>query len=385
MLGWVPCPANLGAALWQIPPIDGVFSGDLNSLTAPGRPSLHWEFKAVTTVDQLRIVEFTLSGPADRFSVEARLDAKGQGTWRVPDSELELGPWFAALTSPWAGFLSGITLSGRLAFSGKGRRDGENLTGRVSFSLKQGRFNDSTHKLTLEGVDLVLVIEDLAANRTAPLQMLSWTGGSYDPVTFGPGRVVFAVDGEQVRVSEASVALLGGTLDLGEFVFALNHPEVTVDARVVGIEVAQLLPLLPPVLAEARGRVDGAVRIKRDASGLQIGAGYLSLQKGQLAQLRLAPTPGLLSGSLPATVLKYYPGLGKIETGEVPLRAEVLEVTFTPEGDAEGRTASVRLAGGPIDPKLRAPIDLKVNVRGPLDSLVKFGTSSRLHFGGGTK
>jgi len=32
---------------------------------------------------------------------------------------------------------------------------------------------------------------------------------------------------------------------------------------------------------------------------------------------------------------------------------------------------------------LRAPIDLTINVRGPLESLVKFGTNSRLRFGGG--
>ena len=106
----------------------------------------------------------------------------------------------------------------------------------------------------------------------------------------------------------------------------------------------------------------------------------LSLRAGETAELRLAPTPGLLSASLPAAALKYYPGLGGIEMGTVPLKATLLEVAFTPQGDAEGRTAMVHLIGGPVDPTLTAPIDLNVNVRGPLETLIKFG--SRLRFGG---
>ena len=43
-------------------------------------------------------------------------------------------------------------------------------------------------------------------------------------------------------------------------------------------------------------------------------------------------------------------------------------------------------AGGPSDPELTAPIDAKINVRGPLESLVKIGadlgTDPRLRFRG---
>jgi len=61
--------------------------------------------------------------------------------------------------------------------------------------------------------------------------------------------------------------------------------------------------------------------------------------------------------------------------------ARELEIRLTPEGDAEGRTARVRLKGGPADPALRAPVELEVNVRGPLDSLVQFSTHHRVRFG----
>jgi hypothetical protein len=48
-------------------------------------------------------------------------------------------------------------------------------------------------------------------------------------------------------------------------------------------------------------------------------------------------------------------------------------MTFTPDGDAEGRTAVIHLEGGPADPRLRAPINLTFNVRGPLQELMNFG------------
>src|SRR5205807_1006665 len=110
-----------------------------------------------------------------------------------------------------------------------------------------------------------------------------------------------------------------------------------------------------------------------DESGLEIGNGKLTLRQGETADLRLAVQPGWLTTSLPPAIVKYFPAFRKIENGEIPIRARVLEITFTPDGDAQGRTARVHVAGGPTDPQLTAPMDLNVNVRGPLESLVKIG------------
>jgi hypothetical protein len=38
-----------------------------------------------------------------------------------------------------------------------------------------------------------------------------------------------------------------------------------------------------------------------------------------------------------------------------------------------------------VDPALKSPVVLQINVRGPLESVVKFGTHSKLRFGGGGK
>ncbi|HVS52809.1 MAG TPA: YdbH domain-containing protein [Opitutaceae bacterium] len=378
----VACARVTRADDLSLPLVSGELAGDYTPLNLPGAPTLHWKLALAAGAGDTRAMTLAVDGPGTALRSTLELADMASGTWRIEEAQAEIAPWFAALVPRLGREFAGAAASGHIELRGEGSwRDGA-LGGRGVLTLREAHLDDPAHKLSLDGVTLDLTIADLTTRRSAPAQTLTWTGGRYDVVQLGAGRVVFAVTGDEVRVAEATLAAFGGELRLGEFVVSLARPEFAVTARAIGLDVQQLLPLLPPVLADAHGRVDGELAVKRDASGLQIGAGRLALRAGESADLRLAPRPGLLSASLPPTVLKYYPGLGQIETGQIPLRADLLEVEFTPEGDAEGRTASVHLAGGPVDPKLRAPVDLVVNVRGPLQSLLKLGTDSRLHFGG---
>jgi hypothetical protein len=362
--------------------VSGELSGDYTPLNLPGAPTLHWKLGLAPDTRDTRALTLDVEGTGTVLHLTLKLTDLESGTWRIEDGKVDIAPWLAAVLARLGDEFAGASAAGRLAVTGEGTWREGLPAGRATIVLRDGRLDDPAHKLSLEGMALDLTIDDLAARRSAPAQTLTWTSGRYDVVPLGPGRIEFALAGDAVRVTAAVLSAFGGELRLGEFTISLTRPEFAVTARATALDVQQLLPLLPPVLAEAHGRLDGSLTLKRDASGIQIGAGRLALRRGEAADLRLAPRPGLLSASLPPTVLKYYPGLGQIETGQIPLRAELLEIEFTPQGDAEGRTASVHLAGGPVDPKLHAPVDLVVNVRGPLESLVKLGTNSRLHFGG---
>jgi hypothetical protein len=72
-----------------------------------------------------------------------------------------------------------------------------------------------------------------------------------------------------------------------------------------------------------------------------------------------------------------------VEMGQASLLAERFEVRIDPDGDAEGRTATVNIVGGPVDKTLKAPLVLTINVRGPLAPLIKFGSTPGLQIGGG--
>ncbi len=366
---------------WRVPPLDGELSGELTLAARPEVP-VKWTFTVSTARPRERDGILTLQAPGLSIRAEVTVDPVGEGTWRRAVAEIDLTRWFTVGTPYLPNDYLPLTVQGTLAFSGEGTwRDGQ-LAGRAVVSLRNGRIDDPARKLVLEGVETEVTFEDLAAPRTASAQLLTWRSGQYDTIALGAGRIVFALAGDELRLEETMAHVLGGELRLGAVVISTKKPDISVTATVSGVDVTQLLFLLPPILADAKGRLDGQLALRRDEAGLQIGTGNLTLRPGETAELRLAPTPGLLSASLPAAVLKHYPGLGKIEMGEVPLRADSLEVTFTPQGDAEGRSAWVHVTGGPVDPKLTAPIDLTVNVRGPLNSLIKFGTDSRLRFGG---
>lgn len=138
--------------------------------------------------------------------------------------------------------------------------------------------------------------------------------------------------------------------------------------------------LLPETLSEARGRLDGELAATWSAAdGLQLGAGWLGLSEGQGASVRLASAPGLITGQLGASNPAFGP-LQRVELGRTVLDVSLLRASFTPKGDVNGRTASLRLHAEPIDPQLKAPLVIDVNVAGPLDQLIKLGMDGRVRF-----
>lgn len=369
-----------------LPPLDGELSGRFAATLLGGAPELEWKLQLRSANPFERRIGFEVAGPGLQVRGAAVLDPAGEGTWEISAARIDLGEWFGWL-APHAGpALSGVTMAGSLEATGQGTWRGGRLGGKAVLSLREGRYDDSSRKVLLEGISVDVEVADIAARRTEPEQVFTWRSGRYDVVPLGVGRIEFVLEGERLSVNKAAIDVFGGELTLPSLVMSTTRPEFSVIARMEGIAVEQILFLLPSVLSEGFGRLDGEVALERDEGGLRIGDGRLALRPGETADLRLAVKPGWLSTSLPPDVLKYFPGFRKIETGEIPLRARVLEMTFTPLGDAEGRTAWVHVAGGPTDPQLTAPIDTRINVRGPLDQLVKIGadvgTDSRLRFQG---
>ncbi len=383
MVGFCAAPIALP---WKIPPLDGEVEGDFTPGKEGAAPTLHWKISVRTARPRERLVDLAIDGPELRVRLTATLDPAGEGTWELRDAEIDLGRWLPLVPAVWPGFsLGGVALGGTVTAAGAGAVRGGVPNGRAKIAWRGGRVEDPAHKLTIEGLAGEIVVEDFATRRTAPAQVITWTGGRYDIAELGGGRVSFAVDGTRLLIDDLKLAVFGGEVVLSAMEVSLARPEVEMTAKIYGVDAALVLPLFPKLATSASGRLDGSLTLRRDKDGVHLGQGRLALPAGSTADVLLKPTPGLLTQSLPGTVRKHYPGLADLEAGRVPLRAEVLEVTFDPAGDAEGRTARVRLAGGPVDPRMRAPIDLTLNVRGPLDLLVKFGTNSRLHWGGGNK
>jgi hypothetical protein len=63
-----------------------------------------------------------------------------------------------------------------------------------------------------------------------------------------------------------------------------------------------------------------------------------------------------------------------IELGQSDLRVKTLDVLLTPEGDEQGRSATVRLVAQPTQPGTAVKeVSFDVNVSGPLNAVLKLG------------
>jgi len=132
----------------------------------------------------------------------------------------------------------------------------------------------------------------------------------------------------------------------------------------------------------AEGRVEGQVTVRLASGTLDQFEATLGLVPGTVGVVSFQPSPGLLTDYVPAAVRKYYPGLEAIELGRTPLEAKVLRLTTYPGGDAEGRSARLRVEGRPRDPQFIAPLELDVNVTGPVENLLRKALDSRFRIGG---
>lgn len=370
------------AASWALPPLDGNISAEVTPFFLPGAPAMRLELNVRTTAPGVREVTFAVQ--ADGLSLEgvARLDARAEGEWRVSNGSVDLAAWSGPLLSRFAPATGG-SVGGRVRVIAAGTLRGGSVEGSAELELDGGSYDNPAKKMAITGLAAKVRIADLRTLRSEPGQVATWEGGSVDQLAIGAGRVRFRLEENAAHIEEARVAVLGGELTVPRATVAFNASSYSLAASLTGAQLGAMLPLLPPLLASARGSLDGRVDLRSDAEGIRIESAHLALRSGETAELRFLPTPGFISGQLPARVRQYYPGLVQLETGGIPLRAERLELVMSAEGDELGRTAVVALEGGPADPALRAPLVINVNVRGPLDQVVAFGTHSRLRFGGG--
>lgn len=365
-------------AEWKLPPVDGELSGQFSAAILGVVPKLKWKLKVATPRPRERTVEFSIEGMKFHVNGDAQVDPVGDGAWRIAEAEIDLGEWFALFAPEFEKEIGSASLAGTLSMDAEGTWRGGQLDGRAAIHLRGGRIDDPKHKVSLEGIELSLVVEDIAKRRTAPAQYIAWTSGHYDQVQLGAGRIDFSVADDTVNIPRAVVQLFGGELSVTGISFSRKLPKFSVAAQVTGFELSELAKLVPKIIASARGQVDGYIELNHDDSGFDLGSGFLGLREGAPAELRLVPTPGILSSVLPPSIKKVYTGIAKVEQEGLPLLAEVLQMRFVPDRDEQGRTAWVHVAGRPVDPGFKGPVDLTINVRGPLDELINLGANSAM-------
>ncbi len=342
------------------------------AVTIVARPDAHGKWKAQTTV----------AGPGLTLAGEASYElSSGELEFRVPELALDFAPWeaFVRAVAPMPD--GDWKIAGKVSGAVEGRMADDGLVARGQVRLREGSVSSAAGDIAAEGIEAELDFTDLVEVQTAPSSVRAREVRTGE-LTFGDLAAVFALEGtDRIAVSRAAVRALGGHVTAEPFVLVPSEAAIDAVLLAEGISIEEVMALTEDLPAQATGRVNGRVPVRFDEEGLRFGTGWLALQPGVPAEIAFK-AKGLLTGGV-APGNPRYTVLQRIESGLLKLRISELRLDIRPPDVPAGRSAQLHLKGEPVDPEVKAPVRLDLNVNGPIEKLINMGLDSRLSIGAG--
>ena len=279
---------------------------------------------------------------------------------------LPLGPW--TMEGRFTGAINGSYAEKKLA-----------MGGRIRF--EKGQLKNGDDSIGLSGIESDVEFTDLIHMQSNPgtLRLRELRTGKL--VANDLDSELTFLSAEQIAVNRLTLKILGGTMTAEPFRQQLGKRELDAVVSVDGLDVEKIMAMSKDVPAKASGRVDGRLPIRLDEHGLRLGTGWLQLKKGVYAEMQLSAEGLITSGMSPKSA--GYVVMKRVESGLLRLKLGALRLDVRPPDAQRGQTARLHLEGDPVDPSIKAPVILDLNVNGPLEQLLNFGLKDNISFGTG--
>jgi hypothetical protein len=257
------------------------------------------------------------------------------------------------------------------------------------------RIADTAKEVTIEGIAGEVEFTSMARLETPPRQRLSFERMTAGGQELTNGRVTWRARGaNRLEISEAEAAWAGGRVGLDPFAFDPQSPAFASAVVLAGLEMEELQKLAPEIPGRIRGRLVGRIPFRYGPDGLQPMEGELLLQPGTEAILAL-DEPGWLTGG------EAGAGTGAVEEALQSVRVTRLRIhlfdptvpdrpaQITVEGISESGVRAPnegvvgllgRLSGRGEQPVVYPPVNLTVNINGPVEALVRWGLEQNISF-----
>jgi hypothetical protein len=318
------------------------------------------------------------------------LAVKADGDFDLPRQALKFRLTEARVDlAVWQGFVQSVVvlpggrwdLAGELSGTAAGTYADRRLAASGDVRLRDGRFGYPERNVTADGVeaDFHFTDFDQLVSDTGTVRMRELRAGEI--VARNLDFALAFAGPEKLAVSRATLEAFGGRLSAEPFRFFPRANEIEATLLAEGIVVEQVMALARDVPARASGVVDGRLPVRIDGAGLRLGTGWLELKKGVYAEVQFNASGLLTRGVSPAN--PSFATLKKVESGLLRLQLSELRLDIRPPNAPPGRSATIKLAGEPVDKEVKAPVSLNLNVNGPIEQLLNLGLDSRIRFGSG--
>lgn len=304
------------------------------------------------------------TGTIDFQAKSLRLELQSWQAWTQQWMPVPGGPW------EFAGVLTG---------EAKGSwRDGQ-LVAAGNFHLREARFANTRLGITAEKVESDLEVTDLARFLTPKATVRAGLVTSGKIVATAVNAEFSRTVPERFDVARVSARALGGALSIEPFAYRLDSPVLEAVIRAEGIRAEEVLALTQNLPAQATGALSGRMPVRYEGSQLRFGTGWLGLQEGSSAEIQFRAEGLLTAGTSPKS--PSYAVLKKVEDGILKLKVNELRLEIRPPNVPANRSAQLHVVGTPVDPTVKAPVTLDLNVNGPFESLLNLGLKSQLSTG----
>ncbi len=390
----MPVTAFAAAEAACPPTISGEFAGELKLDHREPGLVLPWRLVLAAMSDGLQSYEGVIEAAGTQLHVAGRLSmAGGEGDWCLKDGALDAGVWLALLGAGTA--FEGMSAQGVIRLEGDGAVHRRGIAGRVRCSWHDGVLVHPAEGWKLEGISFSGEFAiDGVSRRVSSTEPFELRIARITHPRFGARNLVLKgllTPQPSLQVVSAQLEIAGGELFVDPADVPLVPPSLDLNLRFQRVGLQDVVQLVPSAgLADARGRIDGRVRVRWDNElGLRYGVGQLGLCHDEPAVVRLSPSIGLLTGRLdPYIDLSVYVGkllgrlfrpenpafkdLQQVELGQSELQVSSLQVNLTPEGDDQGRSATVRFVAQPVEKGSTVrQVTFDVNVVGPLNHVLQ--------------
>ncbi|WP_221029820.1 hypothetical protein [Actomonas aquatica] len=389
--------------------ISGAWAGELRA--DERLPAIPWNVALETTLGETLRLQFTADTPAGEVRVEVWQEAGDAGAyrWRLPEQRLAVAAVRTWLLPLLPAELSELDLAGDVVVAGEGTYSAEaegGADGRLSVSWQSPTAAWSAQNVRLEEVQVAATLQLADSALRDAAVTLAWARAEIMDTPVGPGSLRAEQEqgqGGAWRVSDARIALWQGEVALDPFTIDPAAPRLSTEVVVQAVAIDELAPYFPEAVRAANGRMSGRFAINWSlAQGLAFGRGALQVLSTEVAQVKLASSPGLLSGRMPAKIAVLPSWLGplaewtaaenpakaeleEIEQGRRFIQVERLEVQLYPDGVDGSTSARVRLVGRPENSAVVDKVDFTVNVSGPLQELIELGLDDRASISAGSR